>query len=48
MLPCQTQGKTDFYMVSFGNSEYIDATTQGGIGRFLNHDCEPNAQVEMW
>jgi hypothetical protein len=26
----------------------IDATTHGGLARFLNHSCEPNCRIENW
>jgi SET domain-containing protein len=28
--------------------KYIDATKKGGIGRFVNHSCSPNAYVAKW
>ena len=27
---------------------YLDATHKGGIGRFINHSCEPNSRLEVW
>ena len=30
------------------NSQFIDATKRGGIGRFANHSCNPNCYVAKW
>lgn len=41
---------THFYYLtkSSKNTQYIDATKRGGIGRFLNHSCAPNCYVAKW
>jgi SET domain-containing protein len=37
-----------FYMMQLTRSEVIDATTRGGVLRFVNHSCDPNCSVEKW
>ena len=31
--------------MTLSSSETIDATVRGGVGRFLNHSCDPNCET---
>ncbi|BFZ54060.1 histone methyltransferase set2 [Savitreella phatthalungensis] len=44
----QEQGERHFYFMMLQRGEYIDATKRGGLGRFINHSCEPNCYVDKW
>jgi len=37
-----------FYFMTLSSSETIDATERGGVGRFLNHSCDPNCETQKW
>ncbi|PFH46282.1 hypothetical protein AMATHDRAFT_8013 [Amanita thiersii Skay4041] len=37
-----------FYFMMLQKDEFIDATKNGGIGRFANHSCSPNCYVAKW
>lgn len=38
----EEQGIGDSYMFRMNSDSVIDATHRGGIGRYINHSCEPN------
>ncbi|WRT70012.1 uncharacterized protein IL334_007005 [Kwoniella shivajii] len=42
------EGIRHFYFMMLQKEEYIDATKKGGIGRFANHSCNPNSEVQKW
>ncbi|KAI0464505.1 hypothetical protein LJB42_002120 [Komagataella kurtzmanii] len=42
------QGLEHFYFMMLQKGEFIDATAKGGLGRFCNHSCRPNAYVDKW
>ncbi|WVR09631.1 hypothetical protein IAU60_006704 [Kwoniella sp. DSM 27419] len=42
------EGIKHFYFMMLQKEEYIDATKKGGIGRFANHSCNPNCEVQKW
>ncbi|OXM77986.1 histone-lysine N-methyltransferase, H3 lysine-36 specific [Cryptococcus neoformans Bt63] len=42
------EGIRHFYFMMLQKEEYIDATKKGGIGRFANHSCNPNCEVQKW
>lgn len=37
-----------YYFMNIGNGETVDATRKGGVGRFINHSCEPNCETQKW
>ena len=37
-----------YYFMNIGNGETVDATRMGGVGRFINHSCEPNCETQKW
>jgi histone-lysine N-methyltransferase SETD2 len=41
-------GIKHFYFMSLNKSEFIDATRKGNLGRFCNHSCNPNCEVQKW
>jgi serine/threonine protein kinase len=41
------QNGAHFYMMAVG-SGFIDAGRKGGVARFINHSCEPNAEAQIW
>ncbi|ESK96718.1 histone-lysine n-methyltransferase [Moniliophthora roreri MCA 2997] len=42
------EGIQHFYFMMLQKDEFIDATKNGGIGRFANHSCNPNCYVAKW
>ncbi|KAF9078295.1 hypothetical protein BDP27DRAFT_1565 [Rhodocollybia butyracea] len=42
------EGIQHFYFMMLQKDEFIDATKNGGIGRFANHSCSPNCYVAKW
>lgn len=42
------EGLEHFYFMMLQTDEYIDATEKGGLARFCNHSCSPNAEIEKW
>jgi hypothetical protein len=34
-----------FYIITLDANECIDATLRGNMARYINHSCNPNAQV---
>ncbi|BEJ11877.1 hypothetical protein CspHIS471_0203370 [Cutaneotrichosporon sp. HIS471] len=48
MAAYAAEGIKHFYFMMLQKEEYIDATKKGGIGRFANHSCNPNCEVQKW
>lgn len=42
------EGIRHFYFMMLQKDEFIDATKKGGVGRFINHSCNPNCFVAKW
>ncbi|CAG8547966.1 7068_t:CDS:2 [Paraglomus occultum] len=42
------EGRTHFYFMDLQKGEVVDATEYGGLARFINHSCKPNARVDKW
>ena len=36
------------YFMELGPDRYIDATNHGNISRYINHSCDPNAEMSKW
>jgi len=36
------------YVMEVKKNSYIDASRLGGLGRFVNHSCEPNCVIKPW
>ena len=41
-------GQRHFYFMNVGNGEVIDASRKGGLGRYINHSCQPNCETQKW
>jgi hypothetical protein len=39
---------SQLYVMKLTKDRFIDATSRGGLGRFINHSCEPNAKLERY
>ena len=44
----EASAQRHYYFMNIGNGEVIDATRKGGMGRFINHSCEPNCETQKW
>lgn len=44
----EASAQRHYYFMNIGNGEVIDATRKGGLGRFINHSCEPNCETQKW
>ena len=42
------QHERRLYIMALDDKTYIDARLKGGVARFINHSCSPNAKVERW
>lgn len=42
------QHERRLYIMALDDKVYIDARRKGGVARFINHSCNPNAKVERW
>ena len=40
--------KRHSYILTLDKNTFIDATMKGSNGRFCNHSCNPNAEVQKW
>ena len=40
--------KKHLYVMQLKSGTFIDARYKGSIGRFINHSCEPNCNVDIW
>jgi [histone H3]-lysine36 N-trimethyltransferase len=36
------------YAMQLNSRTFLDSRKKGSIGRFINHSCEPNCQIEVW
>lgn len=43
----ETKAKS-FYFMNINKNFYIDARVYGNESRFINHSCEPNAEIRKW
>ncbi|ODV63736.1 histone methyltransferase SET2 ASCRUDRAFT_78768 [Ascoidea rubescens DSM 1968] len=48
MLDYDRRNFRHFYFMMLQKNQFIDATIKGGLGRFVNHSCNPNAYVDKW
>ncbi|KAJ6525432.1 hypothetical protein DFH09DRAFT_1188402 [Mycena vulgaris] len=42
------QARPHFYRIQLDERHYIDPSRKGGLARFANHSCDPNACVTKW
>ncbi|KAJ1452146.1 hypothetical protein M885DRAFT_424943, partial [Pelagophyceae sp. CCMP2097] len=43
-----TRSDRHCYFMRLGKGDVIDASRRGGLTRFLNHSCAPNAEAQNW
>lgn len=43
-------GKGEVFLIFFVllHGQLIDATSKGGIFRYINHSCDPNCETQKW
>lgn len=44
----RTKGEHHFYMMEIDAMQMIDARFKSNLARFINHSCEPNAELQRW
>lgn len=48
LIPSPTQGERHLYLFRLGPSGFLDCRARGNEGRFLNHSCDPNCELQAW
>ncbi len=38
----------NFYFLTVTDDIILDASTKGSLGRFVNHSCDPNCEIQKW
>jgi hypothetical protein len=44
----KVRGEAHYYMMEIDANQIIDARVKSNLARFLNHSCEPNAELQRW
>lgn len=47
-MSVEYKDSTHHYCLKLDGATVIDAYRRGNIGRYINHSCAPNSQVEKW
>jgi [histone H3]-lysine36 N-dimethyltransferase NSD2 len=48
LLEAKERGEHHAYMMEINSNEIIDARFASNLARFVNHCCDPNAQLQRW
>lgn len=45
---CKQEGETHYYLMEIDANQIIDARHKSNLARFINHSCDPNAELQRW
>jgi len=48
LAACKAAGESHYYLMEIDANQVIDARHKSNLARFINHSCEPNAQLQRW
>lgn len=48
LAAARARGEHDAYMMEIDADQIIDARFKANIARFVNHSCDPNAELQRW
>ena len=41
-------GRKHWFFLALSAEHYLDATRKGNVARYINHSCDPNAEMQKW
>ena len=48
LMKLKHKDETNFYLCQINSNVVIDATYKGNKSRYINHSCNPNAEMQKW